>query len=113
MTDSANYPYLYSSSPKPAWASALAAGLNQAYATGSPMSTRPEEGMLTGTTAARKLGEGISPIADVVMGNAARTNGPGASHKSMMVSGPPSPRLSSISGGATPASREEQEKTFT
>ena len=96
----ANFPHFFPPPPLPEWSSLAAAGMYPQQATLSPIPIKPGEVISTGTAEARTLGEVISPLADVVMGNTSRHSRASTPHQSLMVSGPPSPRSSA------------QEKTF-
>ncbi len=96
----ANIPHFFPPLLLPEGSSLAAAGMYPQQATLSPIPIRPEEVISTGTAEARSMGEVISPLADVVMGDAASHSRASAPHQTMMVSGPPSPRTTA------------QEKTF-
>ncbi len=96
----ANFPHFFPPPTLPEWSSLAAAGMYPQQATLSPIPIKPGQVISTGTAEARTLGEVISPLADVVMGNAPSHSRASPPHQTMMVSGPPSPRTTA------------QEKTF-
>ena len=85
----ANFPHFFQPPPLP-----------DGSATLSPIPHKPVEVISTGTAEVRTMGEVISPLTDVVMGNSAKHSRVSTSHQTLIVSGPPSPRIA------------EQEKTF-
>ena len=58
----------------------------------SPISMKPGDAMSAGTAQARTTEDVMSPLADVVMGNASTYSRTSTAHQSVRVDGPPSPR---------------------